>query len=262
VAGRRSLVGAIEGYASIAAATGAPTLTLVGTEPLRRLADAARIVDDIFRATGLALHVLSHEEEAFLTLIGVTEGRAVNHDLLVVDIGGGSSELVFVGPDRPAVATGLRVGARRLSSRFVAADPPTLAELAALRAAAREAVGAAPSYQPTEMVLVGGPASNLVKVVPAGTMTRRLSSGDLEAVFRLVAEQSADAVAQRYGLRLARARMLAAGAAIVEAMMDRYGVTEVRVSEGGIREGTVLAVAREGTGWRDRLERLAHGWVG
>jgi exopolyphosphatase/pppGpp-phosphohydrolase len=136
-----------------------------------------------------------------------------------------------------------------------------VAELAVLRAAAREAVAAAPSYQPAEVVLVGGPASNLVKVVPDGLLSRRLTSTDLEGVFRLVAEHPVDDVADRYGLRPARARMLAAGAAIVEAMMDRYGVTEVRVSEGGIREGTVLAVAREGTGWRDRLERLAHGWV-
>jgi hypothetical protein len=50
------------------------------------------------RATGIGLYVLSHEEEALLTLIGVTEGRPRTHDMLVIDIGGGSSEFVVGGP--------------------------------------------------------------------------------------------------------------------------------------------------------------------
>jgi exopolyphosphatase/pppGpp-phosphohydrolase len=68
-------------------------------------------------------------------------------------------------------------------------------------------------------------------------------------------------VATQYGLRPARARILGAGAAIVEAIMTRHGVAEVRVAEGGVREGTVLAVAHAGLAWRDQLEHLAHGWV-
>jgi exopolyphosphatase/pppGpp-phosphohydrolase len=111
------------------------------------------------------------------------------------------------------------------------------------------------------VVLVGGPASNLLKVVPGGLTSRRLRSGDLDAAFRLAAAESSGVIAARHVLRPARARILAAGAAIVEAIMDRYGVAEVRVADGGIREGTVLAVAHAGASWRDRLENLAHGWV-
>ena len=117
-AGRQALVDVLAGYASVARDSGAIDTTFVGTEPLRRLADASRIVHEVGQGTGVPLHVLSHEEEAFLVLIGVTEGRPVEHDLLVVDIGGGSSELVFVGPERRAVAAGLRVGATRLTGRF------------------------------------------------------------------------------------------------------------------------------------------------
>ena len=43
--------------------------------------------------------------------------------------------------------------------------------------------------------------------------------------------------------------------------MVRYGVGEVRVADGGVREGAVVAVAHAGSSWRDRLEELAHGWV-
>ena len=259
--GRTALVDVLARYASLARDGGSSAVTFVGTEPLRRLADASRIVADVEQGTGVPLHVLSHDEEAFLVLIGVTVGRPVQHNLLVVDVGGGSSELVFVGPERRAEASGLRVGAARLTGQFVANDPPSPAEVAVLRAAAAEAVAAAPPFRPTEVVFVGGPASNLLKVVPGGLASRRLTSGDLGAAFRLAAGESSEVIAARHVLRPARARILAAGAAIVEAIMDRYGVGEVRVANGGIREGTVLAVAHAGGSWRDRLEQLAHGWV-
>jgi exopolyphosphatase / guanosine-5'-triphosphate,3'-diphosphate pyrophosphatase len=260
-AGRTALVDVLARYASLARDSGSSGVTFVGTEPLRRLADAPRIVHEIERGTGLPIHVLSHDEEAFLVLIGVTEGRSVEHDLLVVDVGGGSSELVFVGPERRAEANGLRVGATGLTGQFVSSDPPSPAEVAVLRAAAAQAVAVAPPFRPAEVVLVGGPASNLLKVVPGGLSSRRLTSGELEAAFRLVSAESSEAIAARHVVRPARARILAAGAAIVEAIMERYGVAEVRVADGGIREGTVLAVAHAGAGWRDRLEQLAHGWV-
>ena len=260
--GRMELVDALAGFALQAREAGATAITFVGTEPLRRLADAARIVSEVDAATGVPLHVLGHEEEAFLTLIGVTEGRPVEHDVLVVDIGGGSSEFVSVGPRQRAVAVGLRLGAARLTGRHVQGDPPGPDEQTRLREAAALAVVAAPSSRPTEVILVGGTASNLLKIVPDGQLKRRLTTTDLEKAFGAVAEHSAEALGERFLVRPARARILGAGAAIVEAIMIRYGVGEVRVADGGVREGAVVAVAHSGPAWRDRLEELAHGWVG
>jgi exopolyphosphatase / guanosine-5'-triphosphate,3'-diphosphate pyrophosphatase len=258
---RLGLADALAGYALQARQAGATAITFVGTEPMRRLADAARIVAEVDAATGVPLHVLGHEEEAFLTLIGVTEGRPVEHDVLVVDIGGGSSEFVSIGPPRRAIAVGLRLGAARLTGRYVQHDPPRLDELARLRSAAAEAVMAAPPSRPAEVVLVGGTASNLLKIVADGRLKRRLTTSDLETAFGVVAGHSAEALVERFLVRPARARILGAGAAIVEAIMARYGVGEVRVADGGVREGTIVAVAHAGAAWRDRLEQLAHGWV-
>ena len=261
-AGRIGLADSLAEYALAARRAGATAITFVGTEPLRRLADAARIVSEVEAATGVSLYVLGHEEEAFLTLIGVTEGRPVEHDVLVVDIGGGSSEFVSVGPRQRAVAVGLRLGAARLTGRHVQRDPPGPDELIRLREAAAEAVAVAPSSRPAEIILVGGTASNLLKIVPDGRLKRRLTTSDLETAFGVVAGHSAEALVERFLVRPARARILGAGAAIVEAIMARYGVGEVRVADGGVREGTVVAVAHAGAAWRDRLEELAHGWVG
>ena len=50
------------------------------------------------------------------------------------------------------------------------------------------------------------------------------------------------------------------GVAILEALLDHYGLSELIVSDAGIREGAILAVAHSGTAWRDQLPWLAHGW--
>jgi exopolyphosphatase/pppGpp-phosphohydrolase len=259
-AARAELVMTLQRYVSTANLVGATTITLMGTEPIRRAADNARIVADVEAGTGVALHVLSHEEEAFLTLIGVTEGRPVTHETLVVDIGGGSSEFCAVGSHGHARAAGLRLGSDRLTNRYVTADPPTLADVAAMTAAADLALADAMDGQPREIVVVGGTASNLLKVAPGGVPDAILTRDRLAAALTTLLGQPALETSERYGVNLKRARLLPAGAAIVDALLRRYGAAHARVSEAGMREGAILIADHVGRSWRDRLETLAHGW--
>jgi exopolyphosphatase/pppGpp-phosphohydrolase len=257
---RAELVEALERYATTARALGASTITFMGTEPIRRAADAARIVADVERATGVPLHVLSHEEEAYLTLVGVTTGVPVMHEMLVVDVGGGSSEFCAVAAGGLARAAGLRIGSNRLTSRFVRDDLPTAEQLASMAAAADEILHDALTAEPSDLVAVGGTASNLLKVTAAGTDDRILTAARLsEAVATLTARSAAE-TSERYTVNPTRARLLPAGAVIVEALMRRYGVEKVRVSEAGMREGAILVAGHAGRAWRDRLPELAHGW--
>jgi exopolyphosphatase/pppGpp-phosphohydrolase len=136
---------------------GAAAVTFIGTEPIRRAADAPIIVHDVRATAGAPLHVLSHEEEAYLTIIGVTEGQPVERETLVVDIGGGSSEFCVVGPVARPRAKGIRLGASGLTDRFVTHDPPQPAEIESMYAAALDAVGDAPAAHPVEIVAVGVP---------------------------------------------------------------------------------------------------------
>jgi exopolyphosphatase/guanosine-5'-triphosphate,3'-diphosphate pyrophosphatase len=258
-AARAELVAALVHYASIARGVGADAVTFIGTEPIRRAADAAVIVHEVSAAAQAPMHVLSHEEEAFLTIIGVTEGQPVTHETLVVDIGGGSSEFCVVDASIPPRAIGLRLGSARLTDRFVTHDPPLPAEIEAMYAAALDAVGDAPASNPAEIVAVGGTASNLRKVVPTAADGMLTPEHIAEALVRLGSIPGAVA-SERFGINPIRARILPAGAAILAAILDRYEVAAVRVSEAGIREGAILAVAHAGPSWRDRLIELAHGW--
>ena len=258
---RGELCSVLAGYAARARELGAAAVTFIGTEPIRRAADGAGIVHEITTATHVPMHVLSHEEEAYLTIIGVTEGQPVTHETLVVDIGGGSSEFCVVNATRPPRAAGLRLGSARLTDQYVDHDPPRRDQIEAMSSAALEVVRNAPPAQPVEIVAVGGTASNLLKVVPDapdGVLTAK----QIADALRLLASTTAAEAIERYALNPVRARILPAGAAILGAILERYGVQEVRVSDAGIREGTILAVAHAGPTWRDHLVELAHGWRG
>lgn len=257
---RENLVQALVRYATIAREHGASHTTFMGTEPIRRAADAARTLAEIERASGVPVHVLSHEEEAYLTLVGVTSGQPVAHETLVVDIGGGSSEFCAVAAGGLARAAGLRLGANRLTARFAAADPPTAAQLESMVAVADTLLSDALQAEPTDLVLVGGTASNLLKVTAAGTTDRVLTRDRVAEALAILAGQPAAETTARFGVNPTRARLLPAGAVIVDALMRRYGVERVRVSEAGMREGAILVVEHAGRAWRDRLAELAHGW--
>jgi exopolyphosphatase/guanosine-5'-triphosphate,3'-diphosphate pyrophosphatase len=264
-AGRATLATAVLGYVERARAAGASEAILMGTEPLRRLADATRIVAEVSALSGVPLHVLEHEEEALLTLVGLSAGKAVRDELIVVDIGGGSCEIVEIGPNRLARATGLQVGAGRLTRRHVDHDPLTSGELRALAEATDDAFAWVPSRPPTDVVVVGGTATNLLKLVRRGGDPDRPDTLDRPALAlarRVIASGPAELLAAQHGLREARIRLLAAGAAIIEVVMERCRVDSVRVVDTGIREGAIIAAARAGQAWRDRLEELAHGWIG
>jgi len=257
---RTELADVIRGYATAARRLDASRITLLGTEPIRRAGDAARIAAEVEASSGVPLHVLTHEEEAYLTLVGVTEGRPVEQETLVVDIGGGSSEFAAVSPGGTARAAGLKVGSNRLTTTFVRTDPPTVEDVRAMAEATDIALRGSLEATPRQVVAVGGTASNLLKVAPGGVADRVLTRARLEAAVENVLRARAAVTSERYRINPKRARILPAGAAIVDALMRRYGVDRIEISEASLREGALLIADHVGIAWRDRLPEMAHGW--
>jgi exopolyphosphatase / guanosine-5'-triphosphate,3'-diphosphate pyrophosphatase len=257
---RGELVAALVRYAQTARRLGAERIAFVGTEPMRRAGDAATAVYEVALASDVPLYVLDPREEAELTLIGVTLGRPIIRELAIVDVGGGSSQIVRIGPGHQPASIGLRLGGARLTAAFVANDPPTAAEVELMRAEAMRLVAQTPAVSAAELIAVGGTASNLVKVLLAAALDRRLDRGRLEQAQDVFRSEPSSSVAERYGINPTRARLLAAGSVILEAILVHLGLDELTVSEAGVREGTVLVQAQAGNAWRDRLNTLARGW--
>ncbi len=257
---RRDIVNALASYATTANRLGASEITIVGTEPIRRAFDAGSLVAEVEARADVALHVLEHDEEAMLTLLGVTKGRRVRSELLVVDIGGGSCEFVIAEPKRPVRSVGISLGSASLTQEHIHSDPPTPAEIDALREIAKAAMAEAPDANPNDLVAVGGTASNLLRLLPATAIDRVLTRRRIAVALAMLTVEHSVEAAERHALRPQRARILPAGAVIVDAILERYGVDRLQVSEEGIREGAVLAAAVAGGAWRDRLPILVAGW--
>jgi exopolyphosphatase/guanosine-5'-triphosphate,3'-diphosphate pyrophosphatase len=257
---RAALVADLGRYIAAARELGATSVTIVGTEPMRRAADAPTVVAEVEAQSGTPFHVLDHAEEGLITLVGATGGSPVTGQLLLVDIGGGSSEFVVVGPGSQPRTMGLPLGASRLTRELVRSDPPSLAEIEALRRAVAAIVADAPDASPSEIVAVGGTSSNLLRLLPATAVDRSLTRRRIAVALAMLTVERSGEAATRHLIRPERARILPAGAIIVDAILEKYRADRLRVSEAGIREGAILAVARGGAAWRDQLATIARGW--
>ncbi len=259
---RAALVADLVRYAAAARELGAASITVVGTEPMRRAGDAPAVIRDVEVRAGVPLHVLDQAEEGLVTLIGATGGSPVSGELLLVDIGGGSTEFVVVGAGGQPRTVGLSLGAARLTRELVHSDPPSLAEVEALRDEVARIVVDAPDASPTEIVAVGGTASNLLRLLPATAVDRSLTRRRVAVALAMLTVERSSEAASRHLIRPERARILPAGALIVDAVLEKYGADRLRVSEAGVREGAILAAVHGGVAWRDRLALLARGWPG
>jgi exopolyphosphatase/guanosine-5'-triphosphate,3'-diphosphate pyrophosphatase len=256
---RADLVKTLLRYRRQAASLGASSIHVVGTDPLRRATDAPDLVARIRAATGLGIAILSHREEALVALLGVQEGRTLDHETAMVDIGGGSTEVVLAGPSHDPVVVGLPLGATRMTGAIVRHDPPKVYEVIAMVSEALVKMADAPAGEPEELVAVGGTARSLLRVGPR-LANRSLTQRRIRRAIDTLTTIPAVAVAEQYGVRLSRVRVLAAGAAILLGATDRYRLDRVRVAKGGLREGVLLAAFHAGPTWLAHVPDLARGW--
>lgn len=247
-AARREATAAVDGYAARARAAGASRVLLLGTEPVRRAADRSELQREIRDRLDLELVVLSHDQEAALTLLGVTQGRAGPEALVVMDVGGGSTEVILVAPDADPVFGAFPVGSARLSSVVVEHDPPTTLELAELQRAAAGLAGSLPMGTPVRGVVSGGSGTNVSRLL-GRPRTTALDHPTLVEALDLLQTRPAAELAAATELTERRVRQLAAGICIVDALMQRYGLRLVEASDAGLREGALLAAGRDGDDW-------------
>ncbi len=131
-------------YAQVIADLGAQAVRFVATSATRDARNRDLFFDQIRAAIGVDAEVVSGDEEARLSFAGATGSVSADHPgpYLVVDLGGGSTELVL-GEHAPVAAVSMDVGSVRLTERHLHSSPPTASEVAAARADVRAALDAA-----------------------------------------------------------------------------------------------------------------------
>lgn len=247
---------ALATFRARATTLGADQMFVVATEPFRRARDQESVLRSLRTPKISAPIVLTHEEEGLLTVLGLQHGHDHSVPQLVVDIGGGSTEAVELHPGELPRAIGVSIGSARLLARVSYQDPPRPREWQELRRHAQIALADLTVADVHRLILVGGTATRLLKLVPATLISRTIERDDLAAMGERLVALTAKEVAERFAISQRRARLLPAGIAIVEALLQRTTARQVTVDRGGIREGLVVAVARAGDGWREVLPTL------
>lgn len=255
---------AITDYLDAAVDEGAEWVTILATEPLRRASNRSHFADAVEAATGRPLHVLSHEEEAELTLLGVLGGEPSDEPILVLDIGGGSSEIVLLDKDADPVVGVMPVGSARLTAAHVEDDPPTSAEIAALRVEAHNLLSGMPAGHPRRGIVVGGSGTNLIRLTAGEPDDEReedniIDQSRIDTAIAIVAASPSEQLVDMYGLRERRIVQMAAGASLIEATLDCYALDSMEASDASLREGAIIAWAAAGSSWRDEISSLVSG---
>ncbi len=227
----------------------ADRIVAVGTESLRAAENSEEFLRSL-RQTGVELRVISGDDEARLSFRSVTESLPMppGGRRSVLDIGGGSTELI-VGGIHPERWQSVKIGSVRLHERFLHSDPPTEAEIAALTAAIDAGLDGLPQPE-GELVALAGTATTVAALylqlaeydgrrvdglrVPTARMREIIGSlGRLR-----VAERQ-----QLAGLDPRRADVIFAGAMILLRTAERAGLTDVVISDRGVRWGVLEELA-------------------
>jgi exopolyphosphatase / guanosine-5'-triphosphate,3'-diphosphate pyrophosphatase len=232
---------------------GAERAVAVMTSAVRDAANGSEFADTVATRFGLEPHILAGEDEARLTFLGAMSERDPDDRTrtLVIDIGGGSTELVVGDGHEMRFHVSTQAGVVRQTERHLHSDPPTPEQLDALRADVQEIVSAAVPAEDRAAVehaiAVAGTATQLAAIAqalepydPARVQGYLISADERD---RLLAQLAAVALEERCrtpGLDPARAPTIVAGAAILAVVMDLFGLDRVEVSEHDILRGAAM----------------------
>jgi exopolyphosphatase / guanosine-5'-triphosphate,3'-diphosphate pyrophosphatase len=224
-----------------------------GTSAVRDAANREEFVGLVAKETGYRLEVLSGEEEALWTYRGGISGVTGIERATVIDIGGGSTEIIVGDRSRIMKKISLDVGSVRLTERYFRHDPPAPGELHAALQAVSTALGQANfPFAGSMLVGVAGTATTLA-ILDQGLRTFDVRAVTnyrltLEAVDRLCAklrEMDTPGIQALSSAMEGRADVIVAGTLILREAMKKFGFNEAVVSERGLRYGLALREAEK-----------------
>ena len=216
---------------------GVETIRVVATAAIRQAPNREAFCDAVEAAGGLPVVVLSGDDEARLAFAGAT--RTLHHvplgEIGVVDVGGGSSELV-VGTMAEGVSwsASFHVGSAFLADGYLRSDPPSVDELDRVRTHVAGVFEGLDAPRPDVAYAVGGSATSLRRVVGAELNRTTLAHG-----LRVLGAADAAEIARRYELHPERVRVLPAGMLLLDEAARVFDCP-LRIASGGLREGVVL----------------------
>lgn len=247
---RRRTAAAVARFADEARGYGVYSMVLAGTSAARDALDGEEFIHDLGQENALPSMVLSGVREAELAYVGVS--LDLQGDSVVLDVGGGSTELICRAKTGAVRAVSLELGASRATERWITSDPPTAGQMAGVYQEARKLFG-----RVRRQYGAGTPERLLAGVAGTVTTLAALDAGleEYESAVIHLRGLSVDAVTRLLGLlssmtnderaalpcvQPGRAPVIVAGTLIVQAAMETLGYQNLIVSERDMLDGLVL----------------------
>ncbi len=258
----------LRNYKALAEQHNATPIFVVATEAIRQASNSNDFIEAIHRELGLEVQLIAGTIEATLTFLGATYERSQDPhapaQLGVMDLGGGSTEVITAKHEHITWRTSVPVGSGWLHDRYLPSDPPTRDELnTGYTFLTTYFEGMQVKHTPPSLIVTGGSANSLLALARnafrLADEEQRLTREDIVRCEGLLQALPAEEIAQRYQQPVGRALILSAGALIIRAMMARLHLNEIFVSPHGIREGVLLAYARYGEQWLQLVDTPPSG---
>jgi len=241
---------------AIADGFGVKELRAIATSAVREASNGRQFCREAWRRHRLRVEVISADEEAQLAFQSVQRHFDLNGpSTAVVDIGGGSTEVILTLGGVVERIYSLPLGAVRLTERWVRSDPLKARHWKQLRRAIDDAIKSVvgkPPFAAEVMIGSGGTFSNLAQMArsaregePGPIQGYTLTRGDVVRLLDRLRETPLGARRQIPGVNPKRADILVAGAAVVARLAKRLGTQRVVVNDRGIRDGVLLAMMQE-----------------
>jgi exopolyphosphatase / guanosine-5'-triphosphate,3'-diphosphate pyrophosphatase len=236
---------------------GVEEFVAVGTSALRDAENNSEVCDRFRSQLGFDIRIISGAEEAAYAFLAVQRGLCLSgRNILVIDVGGGSTEMICGNQAGLFRAVSLDLGSVRLTERFLASDPVHPSEMARMNAAIEEELDRLPSYglKPDSGFTLVGISGTFTTLAAMEKKLARYSHSEvhgstvtLEGVCRQRERLQKKTIAERrciVGLEPERADVMLAGASLIERIMVRYQAGQVIVSDQGVRYGLLHEAAR------------------
>jgi exopolyphosphatase/guanosine-5'-triphosphate,3'-diphosphate pyrophosphatase len=226
----------------------------LATSAVRDAENSGAFIAELRERFALNARILTGEEEARLTYVGAVAGRAPSDGTLVIDIGGGSTEIVVGSGREMAFHTSLQLGTVRHTERHVRNDPPTAQELEALAEDIRKQLfaelAAADFFEIHTGIAVAGTPTSLAAIDqeldpydPERVHGYMLSLDAIQHMYSMLSGKSLEERLKVPGLHPGRAPTIVAGVVILIQAMRAFGLQEIEVSEHDILYGAALEAA-------------------
>jgi exopolyphosphatase/guanosine-5'-triphosphate,3'-diphosphate pyrophosphatase len=247
----RTALRAVRKVVEQAKAHGYEQLIACATQATRQASDGAAFVRQASQVTGTPVRIISAKREAALSFLGAASRHAVRREWALIDLGGGSTEVVIARGREMLRSAALPIGSGVLAATYLS-DPPRPDERARLRKAALRELPDAPDGDVERLVATGGTASNLPVVLSRRNPPSVLTTADLLACEVRLDRRPAREVAAQVGLPPNRVKAMRGGVEALLLLLDWYGLALLHVSHEGLRHGMLLAyLERGGDWWRD-----------